>query len=339
MNSALVMTHDAIVGPWNPPYSPPALTPPQIGTTDTDLRYLQAGTRAIIFDAELSAPFRITGSNGSATLRVGTKSFKIVRPSNDFLKFQLPFLRAYADLRSDRIAEINVQTGDLLSFYGSIGFLNASRRRKTLELLNAVQRLAIRLEMQIKHYCRAPRPIDFSPQVQPMIQTPDHSTFPSGHATEAFILATVMNRLIFGTSTAKGIADKAMPFRLAQRIAANRTVAGVHFPVDSAAGAQMGCFIGNVVLALCNASLGNDFSSYTFEVNENLQTHVAPVNGQQVDVLDPAQAGDTGMYPTDDFSLDWMADAQYADALKAFDTSSKAVLSRLWKEAAAEWPS
>jgi hypothetical protein len=43
-----------------------------------------------------------------------------------------------------------------------------------------------------------------------------------------------------------------LPFRLAARIADNRTVAGVHFPVDSAHGALLGLACGLAVLAVCH---------------------------------------------------------------------------------------
>jgi hypothetical protein len=59
---------------------------------------------------------------------------------------------------------------------------------------------------------------------------------------------------------------------MAHRIAANRTVAGVHYPIDSWAGAMIGRQVGLMVLALCrggglgpalvcdaNARAGEDF--------------------------------------------------------------------------------
>lgn len=98
--------------------------------------------------------------------------------------------------------------------------------------------------------------MDFDLGIQPIIQTPDHSTFPpSGHATEAYALATVMHRLQTGKGGAKhgGVDNNALPFRIAHRIAANRTVAGgVHYPVDSAAGAVLGMTIAEAVLSLCD---------------------------------------------------------------------------------------
>ena len=102
----------------------------------------------------------------------------------------------------------------------------------------------------MKFFCRAARPVDLAAQVQPMIQTPDHSSFPSGHAAEAFAIATVLHHLAAGRRPDQGAAAEALPFKLAHRIATNRTVAGVHFPVDSLAGALLGCRIGALMILL-----------------------------------------------------------------------------------------
>ena len=100
-------------------------------------------------------------------------------------------------------------------------------------------RLTHVVEARVKHVLGCPRPSTFSPLVQPMIDTPPHGTLPSGHATEAFMLASLLSH-VAGEDPMTALADHAPRFRLAARIAINRTVAGVHFPVDSAAGAVLG---------------------------------------------------------------------------------------------------
>jgi len=151
--------------------------------------------------------------------------------------------------------------------------------------MQTVLRLVQRVEQLVKHHCRAPRPIDLSDAVYPVIQTPDHSSYPSGHATESFALATVLHLLMSAQPRAGGLRAQVapgfrgldfvapaggaaeaigkemtdqiagfpgfpLPYRVAARIAINRTVAGVHFPVDSFAGAYLGCLLAQALHGL-----------------------------------------------------------------------------------------
>jgi len=159
-------------------------------------------------------------------------------------------LRSYADLRADRLAEINTQISDLLSFFGAIVHMNTGARERTMELLTVTQDFAILLEQQAKHFCWSPRPFHIAPEVFPIIQTPDHSSFPSGHAVESFALATVVHRLMTKQDAKSGLAERAIPFRIAHRATVNRTIAGVHYPVDNAAGALIGIAIGEALYAM-----------------------------------------------------------------------------------------
>jgi PAP2 superfamily len=236
-------------------------------------------------------------------------------------------MRSYADLRDDRIAEINVQIDDILSFFGAIALIDNQRRLRTLELLEATVRLCIHAEMKLKHLCRAPRPIDLAPEVQPIVQTPDHSTFPSGHATEAFAVATVLHRLMTGAGPKAGIgkdADglqthRAQVFRLANRIAANRTVAGVHFPVDTAAGALLGCIIGDMVYGLGTEQKPKQARAFT------------------------AVVGDGGALPAQfagahDFDLTWLEAALPDDRKSVKPVAQGTILQEFWRMAKTEWP-
>ena len=79
-----------------------------------------------------------------------------------------------------------------------------------------------------------------SPDVAPIIRTPSHSAFPSGHATEAFTAATVLAALF---------PDRAVHLRLmAARIAMNRSFAGVHCAVEHHAGAILGDLLGGIIV-------------------------------------------------------------------------------------------
>ncbi|HMO08643.1 MAG TPA: phosphatase PAP2 family protein [Paracoccaceae bacterium] len=169
---------------------------------------------------------------------------RLVRPVFDqaFLDDQLPILRSYADLRLDRMAEIMVQAGDIVSFFGAQAYLDRVATKRSLELIWALLRLVGRLEMRVKMHMDFPRPITASPDLQPPVQTPGHGAWPSGHATEAFAVAALFSALQSGGAfdAAAAVTARSLPMRLAARIAQNRTIAGMHYPSDSMAGAMLG---------------------------------------------------------------------------------------------------
>jgi membrane-associated phospholipid phosphatase len=163
------------------------------------------------------------------------------------------FLDGYADLRGDRTSEILSQMGGAGAFLSSISFLHPDRSRWTLELLAAALRMANSVEMRLKHAFACRRPVEYSPQVQPMILTPSHGTFPSGHATEAFVVAIVLASLLrYSSGSVYGSSSwRTQLVRLAARVAINRTIAGLHFPIDSAAGAVLGMTLGRYFVQRC----------------------------------------------------------------------------------------
>ena len=153
-----------------------------------------------------------------------------------------------AELREDRASEILSQLGPPIAFWTPIVNLHPSRTPKTLELLDAALRLANFVEMRFKHALACRRPLEYSSQVQPMILTPGHGSLPSGHSTEAFIVAHVLAGLF-------GLGDKDVMrvqlMRQAARVAINRQIAGVHFPADSGAGQVLGSALAEYFLFRC----------------------------------------------------------------------------------------
>jgi hypothetical protein len=100
--------------------------------------------------------------------------------------------------------------------------------------------------MRFKHAFACPRPVELSAQIQPMIPTPGHASWPSGHATEAYMVATMLRELL----PPDEVGHEQLQ-RLAARIAVNRTVAGLHYPVDSAVGRLLGTALGDFFVARC----------------------------------------------------------------------------------------
>jgi hypothetical protein len=171
---------------------------------------------------------------------------RLVRPTEKIFKQQLDLVANYSELREDRGAEILAQVNGGGAFWNAIAGITSHRHKYTLELLDLGLSLATHVEMRFKHAFACQRPEDLSPQIQPMIPTPGHSTWPSGHATEAYVICGLFKALL-----PHGAKYHEQLERLAARIAVNRTVAGVHFPVDSAVGRLLGTALADFMIARC----------------------------------------------------------------------------------------
>ncbi|MEO1456015.1 MAG: phosphatase PAP2 family protein [Pseudomonadota bacterium] len=201
-----------------------------------------------------------TRTNATAIVSLASKPiYTLERPNdNDDLLAQSKHIFAAFDLRADRSAEIYLQQWDMLSFLGSSLQLNAISQGWTLALLEAVMSAAMNIVAEVKYRMDLPRPVDLYPQLAPIIQTPQHSALPSGHASEGFAAAYVLSRLK-GLTDAETVSHENLIFRMASRIAINRTVAGVHYPMDSMAGACLGITLGRVFWSrICHEDGGQD---------------------------------------------------------------------------------
>jgi len=89
------------------------------------------------------------------------------------------------------------------------------------------------------------RPFQVDPRIVPAVRLPHDSSYPSGHTSSAFAAARVISVL------RPDLADEA--YSLARQVAVSRVYAGVHFPTDVIAGAQLGTQVAQ--LALRNAGL------------------------------------------------------------------------------------
>ncbi len=116
-----------------------------------------------------------------------------------------------------------------------------------------------------------------------------------------------------------------MPFRLAHRIATNRTMPGVHFPVDSMAGAYLGCFVGEALIALV-----------TGDALLSAQAGPLDLASEQADPLNLSDVGG------EDFLLDNLAGmltgwSNCAQAKADTNQAETAILRQFWEGVAREW--
>jgi hypothetical protein len=126
--------------------------------------------------------------------------------------------------------------------------LNINRHRWTWEWLGAALSLVIPVEVRLKHALACRRPVANSPQVQPVITTPGHGTYPMGHAAQIYMLVEVLKVLLCLNNRP---AQALQLDRLAERVSINRVVAGVHFPIDAQAGRALGLATARYFLMRC----------------------------------------------------------------------------------------
>lgn len=216
-----------------------------------------AGPRMAVCSLEMLSGLRFDVNQGKAAatlsfVNLDKKPLKdltltrLVRPNEKIFIQQLDLVANYAELREDRGAEVMAQMNGGAPFWASIVGLTTHRHKYTLELLDLAMSLATHVEMRFKHAFACPRPVELSPQIQPMIPTPGHASWPSGHATEAYMTCAVLQALV-----PHGEKYREQLERLAARIAVNRTVAGLHYPIDSAVGRLLGTSLADFFVARC----------------------------------------------------------------------------------------
>ena len=169
-------------------------------------------------------------------------------------ELQLKKVESYAALRSERSAEILSQVVPQTAHWSAIAGMSPDHHRFTWELLGVGLRFAMMMVMRFKHHFGVERPGRRSAVIQPMILTPGYTAYPCGHATEASFVAELIPLLSRdptypkGFRRADGIAQQLN--RLAFRIAENRVVAGLHYPVDTIAGQALGVMLARYVVWL-----------------------------------------------------------------------------------------
>lgn len=144
-------------------------------------------------------------------------------------------LRAAVE-REDRLPEILSQRDDLTPFFDAVSAVDRGHAPQWMELLAVAGRVTEHVLMGLKHHAAIYRPAQRSSLVHPVIATPGHGAMPSGHATMA-ALTSRLTALMCHVDAPQRCTQLDL---LARRIAFNRVVAGVHYPMDGAAGYVLG---------------------------------------------------------------------------------------------------
>jgi membrane-associated phospholipid phosphatase len=252
--AALASPRMEATSPWEPAAGPflrvPAPTP---GASDNLARWSTPVRAASIqqallsgFHVEFDAPSETAWGchidKGSAVHSIdgglrAVNVFSLQKPSEADFVAQLALVFEAVEQRRDRFEEVLAQAEFPWPLWAAAVNLQPGRHRFTVELLGHALGFTAAVYHRVKHEFACVRPADRSHLVQPLVPTPEHGALPSGHATESFLMAGLLPALL---SQAPNGPLATYLARLADQIAHNRVVAGVHFPVDSQAGRALG---------------------------------------------------------------------------------------------------
>lgn len=246
------------------------VAPPRSGEPDNLARW-SAGVRAASIQQALQSSFHVEYDAAAQTvwgihldkpaggMRQGAgvrtvSVFSLRKPGEADFEAQLQWVfQAATDQRKDRFEEVLAQMEFPWPLWVAALNLQPGRHRHTIEMIGQALGFATAVYHRSKQELACLRPADRSPLVQPIIATPEHGSLPSGHATESYLVATLLPALL-GQSPHSPLAIYLD--RLAAQIAHNRVIAGVHFPVDSQAGRALGIALARYLLRRAGREAG-----------------------------------------------------------------------------------
>ena len=118
------------------------------------------------------------------------------RPKRAVFDAQLAMVLERLPERADRTPEILTQVVPQYAYWSAIANLHPARTPWTIELTQVALHFSMLVCQRLKHILACPRPVEYSPLVQPIVLTPTYAALPSGHATEAYMFAKMMEAIL-----------------------------------------------------------------------------------------------------------------------------------------------
>jgi hypothetical protein len=160
----------------------------------------------------------------------------------DRVQRELDMLVSLMEYRDGVMSEAIAQATNIISYFqGLVGFTDASHPETTNLCIIALN-LGQFAVMLYKQKFDRPRPSQLRPALMPEMEVPGHASYPSGHSTEAHLIAHVLEMVLDPSHPARNLLHP-----LADRIAINREVMGLHYRSDSEAGKQLAKEIKGVI--------------------------------------------------------------------------------------------
>lgn len=130
--------------------------------------------------------------------------------------------------RAARVPEILEEASAITPKFKRVLLMNERSHPKTHELMLAMVQTGRPIVMHFKNRFNRARPSQLEPRLRPIIDSPGHPAYPSGHSTQMHLIAHALSELVPHA--------REQLFEIAGRVAENREWAGIHYESDSEAG-------------------------------------------------------------------------------------------------------
>lgn len=135
--------------------------------------------------------------------------------------------------RQRRLAEIIDEKDNTSSQFMRVVLFGPASHPSTNVLFEAMVVVGAIVVMHYKNRFGRPRPSQLEPALRPLLDVPGHASYPSGHATQAYLVAQALTTVIRNHEIGREL------YKIAEQVAVNREWAGLHYASDSAAGKQL----------------------------------------------------------------------------------------------------
>jgi hypothetical protein len=181
------------------------------------------------------------GTLGATQLWVATPAeTQALMPGTPNDEDELRRLRRLAeDERADALGEIIDQNRGFIDYFIAAMSISPRSHPATCRLLFVGSLIGAYVSMHFKGLHQRRRPSQRAPALSPPIEMPGHASYPSGHATQARLMARCVEAALPpGPDHIRAQLGEVLD-TLAARIARNREIAGLHFPSDTFAGSKL----------------------------------------------------------------------------------------------------
>ena len=250
---------DVVAPSWESPMAAPvARSDPS--AIDEQLLAYSPSVRIAIIVGELVGALSVSGNSDRVVLGDGNATIALLEAPGAYLASEIAQTKnIVATVRGQKVLPmvntLLAQDQDPLApFMYVLGMGNGTRLRTAEVLAVANEALGSKI-FAMKHRLRMQRPQVYDAEIVPLLSVPSHLSYPGGHAAKGFLAATLLKALVGARPGFAKTIDT-----LAALVGDNRVNAGLHFPVDTAAGEVLGSAFGHWLIATAGPGRSDPWS-------------------------------------------------------------------------------